>query len=102
MPRPPTRTRSYSMPLDPAKLEAFMGKMLADMGAAASGALVVIGDKLGLYKALAEAGPLAPADLAARTSTAERYVREWLAAQAAAGYVEYDAANGKYSMTPEQ
>lgn len=85
-----------------AKLEEFMGKLLNDMGAAATGALVVIGDKLGLYKALAEAGPLTPAELAMRTETAERYVREWLAAQAAAGYVHYQPDTETYSMTAEQ
>ena len=87
---------------DPAKLDAFMGKMLTDMGAAASAALILIGDKLGLYKALAETGPATPKALADRTGTAERYVREWLAAQAAAGYVQHHAENGTYSMTPEQ
>jgi SAM-dependent methyltransferase len=90
------------MPLDQAKLDEFMGKLLHDMGAAATGALVVIGDKLGLYKALAAAGPLAPAELAARTGTAERYVREWLAAQAAAGYVQFQPEAGAYAMTAEQ
>jgi SAM-dependent methyltransferase len=90
------------MPADPAKLDEFMGKLLHDMGAAATGALVLIGDKLGLYKALAEAGPLAPAQLADRTGTAERYVREWLAAQAAAGYVQYQPEAGTYAMTAEQ
>jgi SAM-dependent methyltransferase len=88
--------------MNQAKLDELMGKLLNDMGAAATGALVVIGDKLGLYKALAEGGPLAPADLAARTGTAERYVREWLAAQAAAGYVQYEPGAGTYAMTPEQ
>src|SRR5213079_689841 len=87
---------------DPAKLDAFMGKMLGDMGAAASAALVLIGDKLGLYKALAAGGPVTPTALAQKTKTTERYVREWLAAQAAAGYVEYHATAGTYSMTPEQ
>lgn len=90
------------MALDQAKLEAFLGKMLNDMGAAASGALILIGDKLGLYKALAESGPLTPEELASRTGTAARYIGEWLAAQAAAGYVEYDGDSGKYAMTPEQ
>src|SRR5437588_491959 len=90
------------MPMDQGKLDEFMGKLLHDMGAAATGALVLVGDKLGLYKALAEAGPLDPAGLADRTGTAERYVREWLAAQAAAGYVEYQPETGKYAMTAEQ
>lgn len=85
---------------DPAKLEAFMGKMVGDMGAAISAPLIVVGDKLGLYKALAASGPLDPAGLAQKTGTTERYVREWLNAQAAAGYVQHQA--GKYSMTPEQ
>jgi SAM-dependent methyltransferase len=87
---------------DPAKLDAFLGKMVNDMGASASGVMVIIGDKMGLYKALAGAGPLAPAELAERTGTAERYVREWLAAQAAAGYVEYRPESGAYAMSPEQ
>ena len=84
------------------KLDEFMGKMLGDIGAAMTGALVLIGDKLGLYKALAKDGPLTPSELARRTGTAERYVREWLAAQAAAGYVRYDSAAGRYAMTEEQ
>ncbi len=62
----------------------------------------MIGDRLGLYRALAEAGPLGSGDLAARTNTAERYVREWLAAQAAAGYISYDKASARYFLTPEQ
>ena len=90
------------MPLDQAKLDEFVGKMLNDMGAVATGAMVLIGDKLGLYKALAEGGPLTPAELAARTSTAERYVREWLASQAAAGYVQYRPETETYAMTTEQ
>jgi SAM-dependent methyltransferase len=90
------------MPTDQAKLDEFMSKLLNDMGAAMTGALVLIGDKLGLYKTLAAAGPLAAAELAARTNTAERYVREWLAAQAAAGYVQYQPEAGTYAMTAEQ
>ena len=86
----------------PTNLDEFMGKMLNDIGAAMTGALVVIGDKLGLYKSLAEGGPLTPAELARKTGTAERYVREWLAAQAAAGYVTYHAPTQQYSMTEVQ
>jgi SAM-dependent methyltransferase len=85
---------------DPVKLDAFMGKMLTDMGAAASAALILIGDKLGLYKALAEIGPATPKALADKTGTAERYVREWLAAQAAAGYVTYDPTTGTFTLPP--
>jgi SAM-dependent methyltransferase len=89
------------MPLDEAKLNEFVGKMVGDMGAAMTAALMLIGDKLGLYKELAK-GPLTSAELARRTGTAERYVREWLAAQAAAGYVDYDAGGERYAVSPEQ
>jgi SAM-dependent methyltransferase len=89
-------------PLDPAKLEAFVFRAVDEIGATLNTAMVVIGDKLGLYKALAGAGPLTPDELARRTGTAERYVREWLNNQAAGGYVEYDSASGRYSLPPEQ
>src|SRR5229473_5040427 len=84
------------------KMNAFLGKVVGDFGASLSSALVYIGQKLGLYKTLAEAGPATPAELAQRTNTNERYVREWLINQAAGGYVEYDAATGRYSLAPEQ
>src|SRR5262245_9442603 len=87
--------------MDQAKLEQLVGKMVGDLGAAAAGALVLIGDKLGLYRALAQ-GPATSQELADRTKTNERYVREWLSAQAASGYVDYDAIACKFSMTPEQ
>jgi SAM-dependent methyltransferase len=84
------------------RLNAFMGKMVSDMGAAMNASLVLLGDKLGLYKALADKGPMNSFELAKATGTAERYVREWLATQAASGYIDYDAASGKFSMQPEQ
>jgi SAM-dependent methyltransferase len=87
---------------DPAKLQEFLGKVVGDVGAAMSAALVVLGDRLGLYKAMAVAGPMTPAELARRTETTERYIREWLNAQAAGGYVSYDVASGRYSLPPEQ
>jgi len=87
--------------IDHIKLEAFMGKMIGDMSAAMSGALVIVGAKSGLYKALAR-GPATSAELAERSGLFERYVREWLAAQAASGFVDYDADSGRYSMGPEQ
>src|ERR1700687_6327023 len=90
------------MDVNPDRLNAFIGKMLGDGGAAMNASLMLIGDKLGLYKALAAKGPLTAAELAQATSTGERYIREWLAAQAASGYVDYDAVSGKFSMTPEQ
>jgi SAM-dependent methyltransferase len=89
------------MPLDDKKLKAFIARAVNDIGAGMSAALVVIGDKLGLYKAMAGAGPLTPTELAERTGTAERYVREWLGNQAASGYVEYDPAAGTYILPPE-
>ncbi|HLH24550.1 MAG TPA: class I SAM-dependent methyltransferase [Chloroflexota bacterium] len=93
---------AVSEPVDSAKLQAFMGQALGDLGGLVSASLVVIGDKLGLYRALAEAGPLTSAELAARTGTTERYVREWLINQAAGGYLGYDTASGRYSLPPEQ
>ena len=89
------------MAVDGNKLQELLGKMLGDVGAAMGAALVLLGDKFGLYKALA-AGPLTSAELASRTGTVERYVHEWAAAQAAAGYINYDAPSGKFSMSPEQ
>lgn len=83
------------------KLDRFLGTMITDMGAAMTAALVLIGDRLGLYKALA-AEPMTPAELARRTGTTERYVREWLSAQAAAGYVRYDPEARRFSLDPEQ
>jgi 2-polyprenyl-3-methyl-5-hydroxy-6-metoxy-1,4-benzoquinol methylase len=90
------------MDLDETKLHEFLGKMVNDMGAGVSAALVLIGDKLDLYKTLANEGPLSSTGLAERTGTNERYVREWLAAQAASGYVEYDRNQEAFWMRPEQ
>ena len=90
------------MDVNPDKLNAFMGKMVGDIGTAMNASLMLIGDKLGLYKKLAASGPMNSTELAKATGTSERYVREWLAAQAASGYVEYDKTSGKFSMEPEQ
>jgi SAM-dependent methyltransferase len=87
--------------LDEGKLNDLLMKVVGDMGAAFSTALVVLGNRLGLYKALAES-PATPLELADRTGTTERYVREWLNNQAAGGYVEYSPSEERYSMTPEQ
>jgi len=89
-------------PVDQARLEAFVGQAVFDMAAAISGLLLHIGDRLGLYKAMAGAGPITPATLAQRSGTAERYVREWLSNQAAGGYVVYDPAHGTFELPPEQ
>jgi SAM-dependent methyltransferase len=88
--------------LDPDKLMSFVFRAVDEVGATLNAALVVMGDKLGLYRGLAGAGPLTPAELAERTDTAERYVREWLNAQAAGGFVDYDPASGRYTLPPEQ
>jgi len=87
---------------DTDRLNAFLGRMVGDLGAIATGALVVLGDRLGLYKAMRDGGKLSSAELARRTGTHERYVREWLAAQAAAGYVEYDDDSNVFFLNAEQ
>jgi SAM-dependent methyltransferase len=87
--------------IDEQKLGAFMNQVIGELGATVGAALVVIGDQLGLYKAMAGAGPITSAQLADRTSTAERYVREWLNAQAAGGYVTYDPATRSYTLPAE-
>ena len=89
------------MTIDEKKLESFVHKVVGDVGATGTAALAVIGDRLGLYKAMAGAGLMAPHELAAKTGTNTRCVREWLAAQAAAGYVEYDAETQRFSLPDE-
>jgi SAM-dependent methyltransferase len=88
--------------VDQAKLEAFIAKVVNELGATSGAILVRIGDELGLYKAMADGEPVTPAELARRTGTRERYVREWLANQAAGGYVEYDATTGTFTLPAEQ
>jgi ubiquinone/menaquinone biosynthesis C-methylase UbiE len=86
----------------PSSLEQLLGKMVSDMGAAAVAPLVILGDKLGLYKSLSENGPMSSTELAEATGTTERYVREWCAAQAGSGYIEYDAAANKFYLNDDQ
>jgi 2-polyprenyl-3-methyl-5-hydroxy-6-metoxy-1,4-benzoquinol methylase len=88
--------------IDPEKLNQFIGKFVQDLGAAFHGSTIVIGEKLGLYKALNVEGGRTPAELAEKTGTDERLVREWLSAQAASGWVEFDAHRQRYYLTPEQ
>ncbi len=88
--------------VDTDKLMQFVFRAVDEIGATLNAALVVMGDRLGLYRALAGTGGLSPAELAERTGTAERYVREWLNAQAAGGYVSYDAGSGRYALPAEQ
>jgi SAM-dependent methyltransferase len=87
--------------IDEAKLEAFMGQAVTDMGAIISAPLFVIGEKLGLYKAMANAGPLTSQEVADRAGAAERYVREWLRNQAAGGYIAYDPDDDRYTLPDE-
>ncbi len=93
---------SSSKTIDQAKLDEFMGRFVGDLGAALSAALVVIGDRLGLYRAMADGEPVSAEELARRTGTDARYVREWLSNQAAGGYVSYDPGQGTFSLLPEQ
>jgi 2-polyprenyl-3-methyl-5-hydroxy-6-metoxy-1,4-benzoquinol methylase len=88
--------------MDPAKLDAFMGKMVGELGAAMNATLILLGDRLGFYKAMAGAGGMTPAALARHTNTSERCVREWLNAQAAGGIVTFDAPSGTYTLPEEQ
>jgi len=89
------------MPIDETKLEQFMGKVVTEMGAGVALALHRLGDELGIWKAMAGAGPLTPAEVAARASCHERYIREWLSAEATGGYVDYDAEAGTFALSDE-
>jgi 2-polyprenyl-3-methyl-5-hydroxy-6-metoxy-1,4-benzoquinol methylase len=93
---------SQSLEINEDKMNAFLGKVVGDFGASLSSVLGFIGQKLGLYEALANSEGMTPTELAAKTGTTERYVREWLINQASGDYVHYDPATGKYSMLPEQ
>jgi SAM-dependent methyltransferase len=90
-----------ALPFDPAKLEAAVGRFLNDVGAVMTASSVLLGDRLGLYKALASGGPSTSRELADRTKTHERYVREWLANQAAAGYLSYDPQTERFALPAE-
>ena len=87
--------------IDEAKLQAFLGKVVTDTAAAFSAPLVLVGDRLGLYQAMASGRPVTSQELAARTGLHERYVREWLLNQTASGYVEYDPTSERYTLPPE-
>src|SRR5450755_4628814 len=86
--------------MDENKMMAFVGQAVGDVGAMLGGAMAVLGDKLGLYRAMKGAGPMTSAELAAATETSERYVREWLSAQATRGYVTYDG-DGRFTLPDE-
>ena len=96
-----TVTETAAPALDMDKLMGFVFTAVNEVGATLNAALVVMGDKLGYYRALAQGGPMTPAQLAARTQTGEPYAREWLNAQAAGSYLTYDPASGTYTLPPE-
>ena len=87
--------------VDTKKVEAFLGRVVTDLGAAVSVTLSYMGDKIGLYKAMANAGPISAAELAKKTRSSESYVKDWLINQAAGGYIEFDAPTGKYILPDE-
>lgn len=87
---------------DPDKLNAFLGRLVDDFGAASSASLVLLGDRLGIYKAMADGKSVTPETLAEKTNLDARYLREWLCAQAAAGYVDYNAKSKSFKLNPEQ
>jgi SAM-dependent methyltransferase len=94
-------TTEQPVTIDTDKVMEFVFKAVGEVGATLNTALVVMGDRLGLYQAMAGAGPLTPAELAERTGTSERYIREWLSAQAAGSYVQYDPDSGRYTLPAE-
>ena len=87
---------------NPDKLNELVGKLVGDLGAAIAGAGILLGDRLGIYKAMADGTPVTSSDLAKKTGLHERYLREWLSGQAASGYIDYHADNNTFSLSPEQ
>jgi SAM-dependent methyltransferase len=100
--QPKQQPQNQQPAINEQKLNDFMGQLMNDLGGTATVALGIIGDKLGLYKAMGDGKPVTPAELAKRTNTVERYVREWLGNQAASGYVKYDPKTQTYMLPPEQ
>jgi Rv2258c-like winged HTH domain len=100
--RAPNRKGDDAMTVDQQKLDALVGRLFGDLSAGYGGVMVSLGDKLGLYRAMAGAGPLSSEEVASRSGCGERYVREWLNAQVAGGYVDYHPTSGTYELTPEQ
>src|SRR5579885_3730690 len=97
-----TQPQTLIRPVREEKLNALLGQAVQDMGASLQAALIVIGDRLGLYRAMADGNPVTAAELAKRTGTGERYVQEWLNANAAGNYVQYHPESNSYSLSPEQ
>src|SRR5438309_9390299 len=84
------------------KLNALVGKLVGDLGISLGGASILLGDRLGLYKAMADGAVVTPSELAKKTGLHERYVREWLSGQAASGYVDYHPEKNAFSLSAEQ
>lgn len=101
-PQAQAKTHKITQAINPDALNALLGRMVNDLGASISGALIVLGDRLGIYRALHRAGPSTSAELATASRLDERHLREWLAAQAASGYIAFEASTQKFSLTPEQ
>src|SRR5439155_17132092 len=97
----PSGQRSAAMAIDEAKLEAVMGKVVTELGAGLGFPLHRLGDQLGIWKAMAGAGPLTVSEVAERSGCHERYIKEWLAAESAGGYIDYDAATETFSLSDE-
>ena len=91
-----------AMAVDQQKLDVLVGRLFSDLSAGYGGVMVSLGDKLGLYRAMAGAGPLSSQEVGSRSGCGERYVREWLNAQVAGGYVDYHPTSGTYELNPEQ
>ena len=87
---------------NPEKLNALVGKLVGDLGISLGGASILLGDRLGLYKAMADGVPVTSSELAKKTGLHERYVREWLSGQAASGYIDYHPEKNAFSLSPEQ
>ncbi len=96
-----TTAKTPAASLDTDEVQAFIGRFIADLGTAMHMPTVILGDRLGLYRAMADGAPVTPAALAERTNTDERYLEEWLAGQAAAGYVDYDPDDGTFTLPAE-
>src|SRR3954454_4246255 len=101
LPASPSPGARMSFTIDETRVEAFVGQVATEVGAALNTALTAIGDRLGLYRAMADAQPVSAAAVAARPATPERYVREWLNTQAASGYVTYAPAADRYPLPVE-
>jgi hypothetical protein len=96
-----TTSSSTANTIDRSKLEEFMMKAVGDMASSLGAMMIILGDRLGLYKAMAKSGPITSEELSTQTNTAERYIREWLASQSAAGYITYNPKDKAFLLSTE-